>query len=168
MIAIERLQRFPFFAFMDDTQLKAVASIAQELPFGTGDVICAANTPSEALYFLTQGSLSYYMVVISEHQPDYRKEYFISVLNPEEIFGISSLIEPHIHTATLRADQPGRLIKIDASALHALCEEDVYLHIGLLKAVAKAAKSRLEMTRVYLVSQMADKVNEAVRERQDG
>jgi CRP-like cAMP-binding protein len=162
MIAVERLQRFPFFAFLEEKQLKAVASIAQEVHFDVGDVICEANTPSDALYFLSEGSLSYYMVVISEHQPDYRKEFFISILNPEEIFGISSLIEPHVHTATLRADQPGRLIKINASALRALCEEDVYLHIGLMKAVAKAAKSRLEMTRVYLVAQMADKVIEPI------
>lgn len=160
MIAIERLQRFPFFAFLEEKQLKAVASIAQELQFDVGEVISEAHTPADALCFLTQGSLSYYMVVTSEHQPDYRKEYFIGVLNPEELFGISSLIEPHIHTATLRADKPGRLIKIDASSLRALCEEDVHLHIGLMKAVAKAAKNRLEMTRVHLVAHMADKVNE--------
>lgn len=163
MIALERLQRFPFFAFMDERQLKAVASIAQEQQFKAGDVISEANTPSDALCFLTEGSLLYYMVVTSEHQPDYRREYFIGVLNPEEMFGISSLIGPHIHTATLRADKPGRLIKIDASALQALCEQDVQLHIGLMKAVAKTAKNRLEMTRVQLVAQMTDKLTEPVR-----
>lgn len=163
MIALERLERFPFFAFMEEKQLKAVASIAQEVHFNEGDEICKAHTPSDALYFLTHGSLLYYMVVTSEHLPDYRKEYFIGVINPEEIFGISSLIEPHIHTATLRADKPGRLIKINASALHALCEEDVHLHIGLMKAVAKTAMNRLEMTRVQLVAQMAGKLNEPIR-----
>ena len=163
MIALERLQRFPFFAFMDEKQLKVVANIAQEVQFDAGDVISEANTPSDALYFLTQGSLLYYMVVTTEHQPDYRKEYFIGVINPEEIFGISSLIEPHIHTATLRADKPGRLIKINGSALRALCEQDVQLHIGLMKAVAKTAMNRLEMTRVQLVAQMAERLKEPVR-----
>lgn len=163
MIALERLQRFPFFAFMEEKQLKAVATIAQELQFNEGDVICEAHAPSDALFFLTHGSLLYYMVVLSENQPDYRKEYFIGVINPEEIFGISSLIEPHIHTATLRAEKPGRLIKIDASVLRALCEEDLRLSAGLMKAVAKAAKNRLEMTRVQLVAQMAEKLNEPAR-----
>lgn len=163
MIALERLQRFPFFAFMEEKQLKVVANVAQEVHFNAGDEICEAHTPSDALYFLTQGSLLYYMVVTSEHQPDYRKEYFIGVINPEEIFGISSVIGPHIHTATLRADKPGRLIKINASALRALCEEDVQLHIGLMKAVAKTAMNRLEMTRVQLVTQMAVKLSEPAR-----
>ncbi len=157
MIAFERLQSFPFFAFMNEKQLKAVASIAQELTFKTGDEICVAHTPSNALHFLVQGSLLYYMVVISEYQPDYRKEYFIGVVNPGEIFGISSLIEPHLHTATLRADKPGVLIKIDRSALLKLCEEDMYLYVGLMKAVARTAMSRLEMTRVQLVTQMSEK-----------
>lgn len=163
MIAPERLERFPFFAFMEYKQLKAVARIAQELQFSAGDEICEAHTPSDALYFLTEGSLLYYMVVTSEHQPDYRKEYFIGVINPEEIFGISSLIEPHVHTATLRAEKPGRLIKIDATALRALCEEDMQLSVDLMRAVAKATKNRLEMTRVQLVAQMAEKVNEPAR-----
>lgn len=163
MIALERLQHLPFFAFMNEKQLKAVATIAQELQFNAGEEICEAHTPSNALYFLTQGSLLYYMVVRSEYQPDYRKEYFIGVINPEEIFGISSLIEPHIHTATLRADKPGRLIKIDALALRALCEVDAHLCAGLMRAVARTAKNRLEMTRVQLVAQMAEKVNGLAR-----
>ena len=157
MVALEQLQKFPFFAFMDEKQLKAIAAIAQEEHFNEGDEICVAHTPSKALFFLTYGSLLYYMVVISEYQPDYRKEYFIGVVNPGEIFGISSLIEPHVHTATLRAAQSSRVIKIDGYALHALCEQDVHLCLGLMKAVARTAMSRLEMTRVQLVAQMADK-----------
>lgn len=161
MIAVERLEQFPFFGFMGEEQLKAVATIAQEVYFRTGDEVCEAHTPSDALYFLTQGSLLYYMVVLSEHQPDYRKEYFIGVVNPGEIFGISSLIEPHLHTATLRAEKPSCMIKIDGLALHALCEKDVNLYLGLMKAVAKTAMNRLEMTRVQLAAQMVDNQNSA-------
>jgi CRP-like cAMP-binding protein len=163
MIALERLRHLPFFAFMDERQLKAVATIAQEVRFNEGDEICEAHTLSDALCFLLEGSVLYYMVVISEYQPDYRKEYFIGVVNPGEIFGVSSLIEPHLHTATLRADKPSRVIKIDGSALHALCEEDVHFCLGLMKAVAKTAMNRLEMTRVQLVTQMAGKQNEPTR-----
>jgi CRP-like cAMP-binding protein len=164
MIALERLQRLPFFAFMEEKQLRAVAIIAQEVHFNAGDEICEAHTPSEALYFLIQGSILYYMVVISEYQPDYRKEYFIGVVNPGEIFGISSLIGTHhLHSATLRAEKPSSVIKIDATSLRALCEADVYLCLGLMEAVAKTAMSRLEMTRVQLVAQMAGKFSEPAR-----
>lgn len=162
MIALERLQQWPFFSFMDGKQLRAVAKIAEEMPFGPGDEICVAHTPSDTLYFLTQGSLLYYMVVLSQYQPDYRKEYFIGVVNPGEIFGISSVIDPHIHTATLRADKDGCVIKIDATALCDLCKEDPHLAVGLMRAVAKTAMSRLEMTRTQLVAQMTERQNDQV------
>lgn len=160
MIAPEHLRNLPFFAFMDEEQVNAVAKIAEELPFDVGDEICEAHTPSTALYFLIHGSLLYYMVVLSPYQPDYCKEYFIGVVNPGEIFGISAVIEPHVHTATLRADKPGFVIKIDGIALRNLCEQDAELAVGLMKAVAKTAMSRLEMTRTQLVTQMAERPKE--------
>jgi CRP-like cAMP-binding protein len=163
MIALERLRNLPFFAFMDEKQLKAVATIAQDVRFKSGEEICEAHTPSDALYFLTEGSLLYYMVVVSQYQPGYRKEYFIGVVNPGEIFGISALIEPHLHTATLRAENNGSVIKIDGQALRALCEVNTDLALGLMKAVAKTAMSRLEMTRVQLVAQMAGMPKEPAR-----
>lgn len=159
MVALEHLQQFPFFGFMNREQLKAVAAIAREVHFDAGEEICEAHTPSDALCFLTQGGLLYYMVVVSEYQPDYRKEYFIGVVNPGEMFGISSLIEPHLHSATLRADKPSCMIKIDGAALRALCEKDAELYLGLMKAVAKTAMNRLEMTRVQLAAQMAGRQN---------
>ncbi len=163
MIPIELLHRFPFFSFMDENELKAVTRIAQELQLKPGDVLCEANTPADALYFLTRGHLPYYMIVTTEHIPDYRQEYYVGEINPEEIFGISALIEPYQYTATLRADKPCRVIKIDAAALRALCDVDTKLSIGLMKAVAKAAMERLQMARVQLVAEMAEKMNEPAK-----
>ena len=156
MIALDLLQRFPFFSFMNETELKAIAMIAEEVKLEPGDVLMEANTPADALYFVTKGNLPYYMVVTTEHIPDYRREYFVGYINPEEIFGISALLEPYYYTATMRADKPCSVIKIDAPALRALCEVDPHLSVGLMKAVAKAAMERLQMTRVLLVAQMAE------------
>ena len=156
MISLELLQRFPFFSFMNNKELKAIAMIAQELQLQPGDILFETNTPADALYFLIQGNLPYYILVTSERIPDYRQEYFVGYLNPEEIFGISALIEPYSYTATLRADKPCRVIKIEAPALRALCEIDPQLSIGLMKAVARAAMERLSMTRFQLAAQMAE------------
>ena len=156
MIPLNLLRRFPFFSFMDESELKAIAMIAEELNLASGDILVEANAPADALYFLTRGNLPYYMVVTSEHIPDYRQEYFVGYINPEDIFGISALLEPYCYTATMRADKPCTVIKINASALRALCEVDTQLSVGLMKAVAKAAMERLQMTRVLLVAQMAE------------
>lgn len=159
MVPLQLLRRFPFFSFMNETELKAIAMIAEELNLDPGDVLVEANTRAHSLYFLTKGSLPYYMVVTSEHIPDYRQEYFVGYINPEDIFGISALLEPYSYTATMRADKPCTVIKIDAPALRALCEVDPQLSVGLMKAVAQAAMERLQMTRVLLVAQMAEGSN---------
>jgi hypothetical protein len=44
-----------------------------------------------------------------------------------------------------------------------LCEVDSHLSVGLMKAVAKTAMERLQMTRVQLVAEMAEKLNEPVK-----
>jgi len=152
MISPELLRRFPFFNFMDDAQLKAVAMIAEELTYEKDELIVEAGKPADHFYFLIDGSVAYYYHVTSEHDPYYNKDYFISDINPGEIFGISALIEPHIFTATMRTDKASRIIQINASALRALCEVDLRLSCGLHRAVAKAAMERLQHTRVQLIA----------------
>ena len=152
MISPELLRRFPFFNFMDDGQLKAVAMIAEELTYEKDEVIVEAGKPADHFFFLIDGNVTYNAVVTSEHDPYYKKEYFVSDFNPGEIFGISALIEPYIFTATLRTDKVTRVIQINASSLRALCEVDMKLSVGLNRAVAKAAMERLQQTRIQLVA----------------
>jgi CRP/FNR family transcriptional regulator, cyclic AMP receptor protein len=152
MISPELLRRFPFFNFMNDAQLKAVAMIAEERDHKIGSGIIEANTPANSLYFLIEGSAAYYYMVTTEHDPYYKHEYYISDFNPGEIFGISALVEPYMYTAAVRAEKPCKVIKIDASALRALCELDLKLSCGLMSAVAKAAMERLQHTRVQLIA----------------
>jgi len=155
MISPELLRRFPFFSFMDDKQLRAVAMIAEEITYEDEKDIVENNSPAEKLFFLIEGNASYYYIVTSEHDPYYKQEYFISDFNPGEIFGISALIEPYVSTASVRAEQSCHLIEIDASALRALCEVDLQLSCGLMRAVAKAAMERLQHTRVQLIAAKA-------------
>jgi CRP-like cAMP-binding protein len=152
MITTETLRRFPFFSFMNDAQLKAVAMIAEEKDYKNGDSIINADAPATSLFFLMEGSVAYYYIVTSEHDPYYKHEYYISNFNPGEIFGISALIEPYIYTAAVRVEQPCKIIKIEASALRALCEVDTKLSSGLMYAISKAALERLQQTRVQLIA----------------
>ena len=152
MISPELLRRFPFFNFMNDAQLKAVAMIAEEKDYIIANSIIEANTPANSLFFLIEGSAAYYYIVTTEHDPYYKHEYYISDFNPGEIFGISALIEPYIYTAAVRVEQPCKIIKIEASALRALCEVDTKLSSGLMHAIAKAALERLQQTRVQLIA----------------
>jgi len=73
MVSLELLRRFSFFSFMDDKELKAVATIAQELLPKANDVLIESGKPANALFLLIEGHLPYYKVVTTEHMPDYRR-----------------------------------------------------------------------------------------------
>ena len=152
MISPELLRRFPFFGFMDDNQLRALAMIAEEREYTKDEDLVDAGGPANEFFFLLDGAVSYYYVITTENDPYYKQEYYISDINPGEIFGISALIDPYIYTAAVRTEKPCRVIRIDAASLRALCEVDPKLSCGMQRAVAKAAMERLQHTRVQLVA----------------
>ena len=155
MISPELLRRYPFFGFLDDTQLKAMAMVGEEVDFAPGDVILEAAEPANALFFLIDGSAELLYVVKEEYHPELNKELYVSDLNPGEVLGISALIEPYIYTGTIRASKACHVIKLDALALRGMCELDAKLACGMMRQVARAAMARLEEVRVQLAAARA-------------
>lgn len=152
MVSPELLRHFPFFGFMDDRQLKSVALISHEVTFNKDEVILENARTANALYFIIDGSVSLYYVSTTENDPSYYMEYYVGDIDPGDIFGISALIEPYIYTGTMRVSKSCRVIKIDASALRALCSVDAKLGYGLMREVAMAVMQRLHYTRILLIS----------------
>jgi len=155
MVSPELLRRYPFFGYLDEKQLRAVAMIAEEVVPDTGETLFEIEQPAEALYLLTEGSIELYYVVADELAPKLRKEFYISDIGPGEVFGISALIEPYIYTSAGRVAGPSRVLKIEGAGLRALCELDCKLGYGLMRQLAKAALERLHDTRVQLVAARA-------------
>ena len=152
MVSTELLRRNPFFGFMDNQQINAVAMIANEIAFEKDATILEHDQPADALYMVIEGSVALYYVVTTRNNPSYYAEYYISDIYPGEIFGISALIEPYVYTGTMKASATSRVLNIDASSLRALCTVDAKLAYGLMREVANAAMLRLNDTRVLLVS----------------
>ena len=71
---------------------------------------------------------------------------------PSEILTLSALIEPYRVTTTAKADEPSRLISIDAAGLRAMCEVDAKLGYTLMRHLAQVIKERLDYTRVQLAA----------------
>lgn len=108
MISPELLRRYPFFGFLNDSQLKSIAMIAEEETHPAGADIFCAGAPASTFYLLMRGSIDLYFDVQEEFRPDKKKEYLMGEINPEEPFGISTLIEPYQYTATARPPCPWR------------------------------------------------------------
>jgi len=155
MISPELLRRFPFFGFLDETQLKAVAMLSEALEVEKDTNLFVTDQSAEALYVMVEGSIDLNYKVIDRDDPKLVKEFFISELNPGDIFGLSALLEPFKHTMTAKVLAPSKVIRIEASGLRALSELDAKLSAGLMKATAQAVMERLHDTRVQLAAARA-------------
>ena len=93
MVSPELLRRYGFLGFMDDAQLKEVSMISEELAVDSGEKLLEEGEPAEALFFLVDGSVEHHYAVYDE-VPGGRDSLFVGEVNPGEIFGISSLIDP--------------------------------------------------------------------------
>jgi CRP/FNR family cyclic AMP-dependent transcriptional regulator len=157
MISPELVRRYPFFAGLDDAQLKAIAMIADELDYPTGATLFENDQAATALHLLLTGNVELSYVVTDRMDPGLRKEFYVSDINPGEIIGISALVEPYRYTATARVVSPSCVLKIDAAALRALCSANPQMAANLMRQIAKVAMERLHDTRVQLVAARLDR-----------
>ncbi len=155
MISPELLRRYPFFGFLDDTQLKAVAMLSEEVESEKDTTVFETEQAADALYLLVEGGIDLNYKVIDHENPRIVKEFFINELNPGDIFGLSALLEPFQYTMTAKVTSFSKMICINAAGLRALSELDAKLQAGLMKAVAKATMERLHDTRVQLAAARA-------------
>lgn len=155
MVSPELLRRFPFFSLLEPAHLKAVAMLADEIPCEQGMVLFEAGQQANTLYFLIEGDVDLHYVVADVHTPEVRQDFLVGHINPGELVGISALVEPYCYTAAARVSQPGRVLKIDAVGLRALCEVNPQIAGILMRHTAKAVMQRLHETRIQLAAARA-------------
>ncbi|MCI0519717.1 MAG: cyclic nucleotide-binding domain-containing protein [Chloroflexi bacterium] len=152
MISPELLRRYPFFGKLNDEQLRAIAMISEEVHYAPGDTVLKEGNPADWLCLLMEGGIDLFYKSEEAYYAKTSKMFHVGEINPEEVFGISALIEPYTYNASSSASQPSRLIQVDAKALRALIELDRGLGYVLIKQLAKTAIQRLEYTRVQLAA----------------
>ena len=152
MISPELLRRYPFFSQLSSANLKAIAMISDEVEVAAGKIIFSENQPAESFYFLIDGSIDLSYAIQESHPPRTRKEFEVGEINPEEIFGISALIEPYAINATGKAANDCRFIAIDSKALRALMELDHHMGFIFMSQVAKVVMQQLIGVRVQLAA----------------
>jgi CRP-like cAMP-binding protein len=152
MISTEILRRYPFFAGLTEAQLKAVAMLAQDTAYLKDSTIFEECGEANRLFLLLEGSVDLYYRSQEEYHPTTTKNFFVGEINPGEVFGTSSIIEPFELNATARNPANCRLVEIDAVELRKLMAGDLDLTNKLLLAVIKTLKERIGSMRVQLAS----------------
>ncbi|HTX93116.1 MAG TPA: cyclic nucleotide-binding domain-containing protein [Anaerolineales bacterium] len=152
MISPELLRRYPYFGQLNDDQLKAIAMIAEEKTYPKGILLIKENTPATRLMLLVEGDID---LVYSGGGEGAISNALVGSIAPGEVFGVSTLIEPYLYTASSRATVPIKVIEIDGIALRALMVADQKLGYSLMCNTAKAVLERLKYTQVELAAARA-------------
>jgi CRP-like cAMP-binding protein len=151
MISPELVKRYPFFAGLTESQVKAVAMLAQENVYPEGTTIFNECDLANHLFILMEGSVDLYYRSVKELQV---KELFVGDINPGEAFGTSAIIDQNEFNATAKTAVSSRVIELDAHALHELMTQDPDLANKILLQVIKTLKERLMSVRVQLAASL--------------
>lgn len=155
MVSPELLRRYPFFGVFAETPLKAIAMVADEVIYDAGESLYEIDLDADKLFLLIDGSVEHYFIVADSLNPASRKEFYLSDINPGDVFGLSSMIEPYRHTTSARATGHSRVVRIETASLRTLGELDPKLGYVIMVQVAKAISEKLESTRVQLAATRA-------------
>jgi CRP-like cAMP-binding protein len=152
MVSPELLRRYPFFGVLNNEQLKSIAVIADEISVAAGTKLFEECQQADTFYLLIEGSVELSYKSEEEFHPKSTKVFSVGDINPEEVFGISSLVQPYEYNAAGTASKDSRILKINAVDLRKLLDEDTELGYILMHQVAKAIMERLSYTRVQLAA----------------
>ena len=156
MISPELLRKFPFFGPFSEDQLNAFAMMAEEKMCKKDTILFNEGDPADFLYLLIEGNIDLCFKSEEKYHPKETKTLFVGVINPGEIFAISSIIEPYILNATGRATRDCNYVQINAEQLRKYLDEHPDAGYLFCKQIAKVMKNRLASTRVQLAAAWAE------------
>jgi len=151
MVSIEVLKGFDLFAGLSDDELKDIARVATEHVCEKGTLSFAEGGKAENLELVRNGqvAIEFHIRRLSKHA-----KVTIIVLGPGRVFGWSALVEPGILTASARCVERTQIIKMRATDLIDIFEENNHIGYVVMKNLAATISSRLRRTREKLALQM--------------
>lgn len=100
------LLRYPLFALLGPQVLDVWLSVGRERPIELGELLLQAGTPGKHLFLLLQGR-----VRILQTSPG-GAERTVGVAGPGQVVGDYALVPPGTNTASCRASEPGRVLRL--------------------------------------------------------
>jgi CRP-like cAMP-binding protein len=152
MVSPELLRRYPFFASLNDEQLKAIAQIAEEKSYSKDALLLKENAQANKLFLLLEGDID---LIYSGGGEGAIVNALVGSIAPGEALGVSSLIPPFKFISSARATMPVKVVEIDGAALRELMEKDTGLGYALMSNIAVAVLERLKYTQVELAAARA-------------
>lgn len=152
MVSPELLRRFPFFAGLTDEEIKSIAMISEEEKHQANTFIFRERGRAEKLFVLLEGTVD---IMVNTDEEGLEQET-VSTLTHGDVFCWSSVVEPHVLTASAFTATPVTVVSIDGAGLRAMFELDCHLGYRILQKSAEIISSRLRDTRIQMLSMVAE------------
>jgi CRP-like cAMP-binding protein len=143
VISSDLLRRHAFFGGFSHAEIEELARSARQHVLAAGELLFTEGARADQFYFLASGEMSTLLKTDEE-------DISLSSIPPGEPIGWSALIEPHVYTATARANRPSTVIAFPRPALAASLEDD-HFAATLMKKLAELIGRRLRDTQVQLL-----------------
>ncbi len=148
MIPVEILENFPHFQEFQQNELRALATLAEEERYKTGEFIFREGGQATKMFLLLEGRVEMLMSTNAEGT----KHELVMTVGPGEVFGWSALVEPYQLTASAHCVTPVRVVSILGAGVQALMAMHCPMGFRLMQKACQVASSRLRATRVQLLS----------------
>lgn len=129
------LKSAPLFAGLDSEELAALATIALEKEFASGEVIFEQDQPAHHLYVLIRGK-----VEVLHHAES--TDYPIATLGEKECFGEMAILDDQPRSATIKSLEPSTVLKIDRDSFRELIYERPQIAFAIFKILSNRLRVR--------------------------
>ena len=122
----ESLCRIPIFAKCTAEEIRAIAGVAQESYFQSGQIIVTQGAPGQAFYLILRGRVEILRDGIS-----------LGAFGPGDFFGEMSLLDSAPRSATIRAIEETACLMLSSWDFKALLESHPSIAIKLLEVLSR-------------------------------
>lgn len=146
MIAIDMLRQASLFEGIADDQLAQVSKIASQLTFQPHEFVFKENDPANNLYIVISGRVAVLIDIGGG------KQTMVDTVSRGETLGWSSMVPPHVMTASAKAVEPAVVLAIPGAEIRNFCLTDCRMCYQLMENLARTISIRLKDTRLQLTS----------------
>jgi len=139
------LRKCDMFRSLDDKQLREVEKMCSYEQFEAGTIICKQGNNEEKLFVVEHGAVG----IILEVGPLAQRQ--VQAVTDNEVFGWSSMLEPYICTATVKALENTKALAFNGQELSGLCITRPEIGCRMSRGIARVIAGRLRQSYAQLL-----------------
>lgn len=130
------LKSATLFAETPDNVLAEIAGLVEELAFDSGQTVFKKGDLGDSLYIVYSGSVKVW-----------DGERLLNELGEGEVFGELALLDPEPRLATVKAEEPTNLLRLDAPHFREVLSSQPEVSTAIVRVITKYLRTQLQYAR---------------------